>query len=221
MSEIVLQAKTRDIKKDSNSELRAGNFIPAVLYGPKTENINMAVADREFSDFLKSGHKTKPFSLKLDNEKTVKNILLQNFDRDTLKNKVLSIDFYQFDSAKKVKVTLPVFLEGKAPAQDLGGVVVLSMSEIEVECLPVNIPDKIVVDISVLKDFDSTIYIKDLKLPNDVICHIEPQTSVISVSEPVKEEVISQSATEETPVETKNSEAKEKTEKASETEQSR
>ncbi len=127
MSEIILQAKTRDVEKDSNSELRAENFIPAVLYGPKTENINMAVADREFRDFLKSGHKTKPFSLKLDSGQSIENVLLQNFDRDTLKNKVLSIDFYQFDSSKKVKVSLPVFLEGKAPVRDLGGVVVLSM----------------------------------------------------------------------------------------------
>ncbi len=221
MSERTLQAKTRDIKKDSNSELRTGNFIPAVLYGPQTENINLAVADREFNDFLKSGHKTKPFSLKLDNGQSIENVLLQNFDRDTLKNKVLSIDFYQFDSAKKVKVSLPVFLEGKAPVRDLGGVVVLSMSEIEVECLPVNIPDKIAVDVSVLKDFDSTIYIKDLKFPNDVVCHIEPQTSVVSVSEPLKEEAAPQPAAEEVPVETKDSEAKEKTEKASETERSR
>ena len=188
MSEIVLQAKTRDIAKEKNSELRTRGYIPAVLYGPKTENVNLAVMDREFDGFLKSGHKTKPFSIKLDNGQSIKNILLQNFDQDTLKNKVLSIDFYQFDSAKKVKVSLPVSLEGKAPVLELGGVVVLNMNEIEVECLPVNIPDKISVDISVLVDFDSTIYVKDLKFPADVVCHIDPQTSVVSVSEPLKEE---------------------------------
>ena len=218
MSEITLQVKTRDIKKESNRELRAGNFIPAVLYGPKTENINVAIMDREFEIFLKSGHKTKPFSLKLDNGQLIENVLLQNFDRDTLKNKILSIDFYQFDSAKKVKVSLPVSLEGKALVRDLGGVVVLNMSEIEVECLPMNIPDKIAVDISVLIDFDSTIYVKDLKFPADVVCHIEPQTSVVSVSEPLKEEAAPQPAAGEASVETKDSEAKEKTEKSSEAE---
>ncbi len=212
MSEIILQAKVRDVKKERSDELRTQGFIPAVLYGPKMENINMAVADREFESFLKSGHKTKPFSLKLDNGQSIANILLQNFDRDTLKNKILNVDFYQFDVTKKVKVSLPVFLEGKAPAREIGGVVVLSMSEIEVECLPVNIPDKITVDVSVLVDFDSTICVKDLEFPSDIVCHIEPHTSVVSVSEPLKEEVVLPSVTEETSVETKDSEVKEKTE---------
>lgn len=92
------------------------------------------------------------------------------------------------------------------------------MSEIEVECLPVNIPDKIAVDISVLKDFDSTIYVKDLKFPEGVVCHIEPRTSVISVSEPLKEEAALKPAAEEVSAETKDSAAKEKAEKTSETE---
>ncbi|HCI05189.1 MAG: 50S ribosomal protein L25 [Parcubacteria group bacterium GW2011_GWC1_45_9] len=189
MSEIILSAKTREIKQGTD-DLRNQGLIPAVLYGPKTENLNLTVSETDFSAFLKSGQRTKPFSLKLDGGKEIKNILLQDFVRDSLKSRILSIDFYQFDALKKVKVSLPIVLIGKAPAVELGGVIVQSMDEIEVECLPANIPEKLVVDISVLEDFDSTVYVKDLNLPKDVSCHIDPQTAVVSVSEPAKEEEV-------------------------------
>lgn len=198
MSEIILEAKLREIEKESNEGLRGQGYIPAVLYGPKIENLNLSVFEKDFDVFLKSGHRTKPFVLKLNNDKIIKDVLLHEFQRDSLKNKALSIDFYQFDVSKKIKVFVPVVLNGKAPAQDLGGVVVLNMSELEIECLPVNIPDSIVVDVGVLSDFDATVYVKDLKLPQGVSCHIDPQTSVVSVSEPLKEEVVIAKPVEET-----------------------
>ncbi|OGY40853.1 MAG: hypothetical protein A2570_00370 [Candidatus Brennerbacteria bacterium RIFOXYD1_FULL_41_16] len=189
MSEIILQVKTREIEKESNSELRNRGFIPAVLYGPETENLNLSVSEKELDSFLKSGHRTKPFVLKLDSSKSIDNVLLHELQRDSLRGKFSSVDFYQFDASKKIKVSIPIVLQGKAPTQDFGGVVVLNMNEIEIECLPVNIPNSVLVDVSVLSDFDATIYVKDLKFPVGVSCHIDSQTSVVSVSEPLKDEI--------------------------------
>lgn len=193
MSNLTLKAKLREAKEKA-AVLRSFGLIPAVVYGPGLEeNILLSVSDLDFSLFLKSGHKTKPFTIAVEGGKEIKNVLLQDVQKDTLKGTVLSADFYQFDASKKVKVSLPISIFGKAPAQDLGGVVVQSMNEIEVFCLPSNIPDKLEVDISVLIDFDSTIYVKDLKLPEGVTVSISGETPVVSVSEPQKEEsVVSQ-----------------------------
>jgi large subunit ribosomal protein L25 len=190
MSVLSLSVKLRTEQDRNPRTLRDQGLIPGVLYGPEIENLCLLIKEADFLCFLKTAPKNKPFVLKIEGEnKEIKNILLHELQEDSLKDRILSIDFYQFSAKKKIKVPLEIELIGKAPAQDLGGVVVQSMNEVEVECLPTNIPEKLVVDISCLEDFDSTIHIRDLKFPEGVVCNLDLQTPVVSITEPVKEVV--------------------------------
>ncbi|MEW5805326.1 MAG: 50S ribosomal protein L25 [Patescibacteria group bacterium] len=190
MPELSLSVKLRKSEERNPLTLRKNGLIPAVLYGPETENQVFTVDQAEFLQFLKSAPKNKPFRLKiLDSKAEIDNVLIHEIQKDSLKDQILNIDFYQFSSKKRIKLSVPIEFIGKAPAIDQGGVIVSNMNELEVECLPINIPEKILVDVSVLENLDSTIYVKDLNLPGGVVCHFDPQTPVVSVTEPTKEVV--------------------------------
>ena len=193
MDILQLSALPRTKIGKSVAELRKQGMIPAVIYGPDTENILISLDAKQSIELLARASENPIIELVCEAEwkgKAAYRVLVQEIRRDPVSQGVEHIDFYRFSATKKVKVDVPIEITGTAPAvADLGGVFLQNLDKLEVECLPDAIPREFVVDISGLKEFNDTIYVKDLTLPKEVVCHIDPQTPIVSITEPEKEEV--------------------------------
>jgi len=100
----------------------------------------------------------------------------------------IHIDFYQVNLSRTVTTDVPLVFIGESPAVKEGGILTKSMEDIEVEALPKDLPHEITVDISALKTFDSTLYVKDLVIPANVKVNVSGENPVVTVSAPISDE---------------------------------
>jgi len=158
-------------------------------------------------------------TLKIKNAKKAqkKACLIKEIQYHPVHGNILHVDFYEVSLTKAIKVNVPVVTKGEAQGvkQD-GGSLEHILWEIEVECLPTNIPKQIEVDVTSLKIGDS-LHVKDLTIPENVKVLNDPEATVVAVSAPVKEEVAVEAVEGESPAEPEV--IKEKKEKPAESEE--
>ncbi len=199
MSDIKLEAVVRETRgKGAARSLRRKGMVPGVLYGFKTDNLAVAVRQ---SDLLKILHDPKKRRMVVeleikDNGATSKKVIIKDVQNDILKHLPIHVDFYALDETKKMRVEVPVTLTGEPVGVKNGGILRHHLDEIEVKCLPHDIPEEVTVDISDL-DIGDAIFLKDLKAqvkyefvgdPNQIIVSVEhPAAEVEEVSVEVEE----------------------------------
>jgi large subunit ribosomal protein L25 len=183
-----LAVKSRDILGKKVKALRKEGIIPAELYGHGFENIHLALPAKEFNKVLKEAGSTSVVTLLLGKEK--KSAMIHSVARHSVTSEIIHVDFHQVRMDELVKAHVPLEFVGEAPAiKAFSAVINKSMSEIEVEAFPQDLPHSIVVDLSVLDALDKTIYVKDLKCPKGVTFLIDEDTAVVTAAEPAPEEV--------------------------------
>lgn len=190
MEKLILRAKKRNIFGKKNKTLRANGFVPAILYGKKIENYPLEIKIQDFTTTYKKSGDTNIIDLVFEDQgkELVKNVLVQDVSYHFLNGLPIHIDFYEVEMDKPIKAQVPIKFFGESPAVAEGGILIKSMNEIEVEALPANLPHEISVDISVLVDFNQTIYIRDIQFSSEVKIFIDESTPVVSVNEPISEE---------------------------------
>ncbi|MCD6085948.1 50S ribosomal protein L25 [bacterium] len=193
---IKLVAKIRK-KEEDPKEIRQSGFCPAILYGPKRENLLLKVPQKDFSLVLKEAGTTQFVDLFFEGEKEPLSVLIKDVSRHYLTGKVIHIDFYQPDLTKTIETLVPLEFVGSAPAERKGGVLIKNLKEIEVESLPKKLPKSIPVDLSSLTEFDSKILVKDIKFPEGVRPLISLETVIVSIGEAGREEIVEEGAKEE------------------------
>lgn len=194
MEQVELTAYLRDERgKQANKRLRKAGLIPAVVYGHNEETLALCCESEKLSAVLHTSARENVVAhLKImdaDRKKQKKSetVIVRQVQYDSLRGDILHVDFNHISLKKKITVKVPVETKGESPGVKLGGLLEHVLWEIEVECLPTNIPEKIVIDISQLQIGD-TIHIKDLLIPEDVQPFNEPDQSVLTI-EPPKAEV--------------------------------
>ena len=101
--------------------------------------------------------------LEIDGEK--RKVLIHDFQKHPLTNRFIHIDFYQVKMDEEIEANVEIVFVGEAPAvKELGGVLLKTMDEVLVRCLPADLPKEIKVDLSTLKTFDDRIFVKDLNI---------------------------------------------------------
>ena len=170
--------------------MRKNGRIPAILYGHGHESRMLAVPYLEFSRAYKEAGENTIVELSLDGEKPV-NTLIYDVQTDPLTGKFLHIDFYQVRMNVKVDASVPLVFVGESLAvRGSGGVLVKALDEVEVSCLPGNIPHEFSVDISALATFDDQIHVSDIIVPEGVEMLSDPDTVVALVDRPRTDEEI-------------------------------
>ena len=181
-----LNAKKRDLKKSVN-KLRINKQIPAILYGKKIKSQPLKVNYLEFANIYKEAGESTIIELNID--KKTKNTLIKNIQFHPVTDNILHIDFYQINMKEKITANVELKFTGISKAvKDEEGVLVKNIDEIEVECLPANLPKEIIVDISPLETFEDVIKIKDLPISQDIKVDLDPQEVVATVTPPRSEE---------------------------------
>jgi large subunit ribosomal protein L25 len=188
MPEIVVAAESRsETGKNANRRLRVAGKIPGVLYGEKKQPLQIAVAPREIAAILRSasGENTL-FDLQLDGGR--RKVILKEFQQEPLKGRLIHADFYEVALDKELHVKVHVELVGTAiGVKRDGGVLDFVTRELEIACLPTNIPEKISVDISEL-EIGKHVRVHDLKLPEKIRLLTDAELVVVHVVTPRAEE---------------------------------
>ncbi len=187
--------------KNEARRLRVGGRIPAVVYGARKkgkapEGVPVAVDPKELLRILHSeaGANTL-ITLKLDGDES--RVMVKEYQRDPVTHRLLHADFYQLAMDRAVTVTVPIVIRGEAKGVKLdGGMIDFVTREVQVECLPTDIPERIDVDVSELM-LHQAIRLRDLPENPKWKTLNEPETMLVHVVLPKAEEV---EATEEAEV---------------------
>ncbi len=185
----ILEAQKREPgTKNAARRVRAGGKIPAVVYGAGKESASVAVDPRQVLRILKSesGHNTI-FDLALDSDRV--KAMIVDWQFEPIKGTLLHVDLQRIAMDKELTVTVPVVLKGEAEGvKTEGGILEQLLREIEIECLPADIPKSIEVDISHLV-FGIEVRVKDLP-HNEKLKFLTEENQMIAHITTVKEEVV-------------------------------
>jgi large subunit ribosomal protein L25 len=204
MSEVVLKAKTREgTGKGVARKIRAEGRIPAVVYGHKTKPINLSIDGKAFEDLFRSvSIESTVINLEVEGgPKKPMKILIREIQRHPYRDKILHLDFYQISMKEAVTVEVPIsLLEVPVGVRTEGGILQHQLREVQISCLPGEIPEKIELDVSELSIGES-IHVGDLKLegvdllsdPDGLVATVLPPTVI---KEEVKPEVEEEEALE-------------------------
>ena len=193
MEEIFLDAQPREeIGRGKIKDLRQKGFIPAVVYSGGKESTAIKLSHKEFLTLVHQ-HRAEGvvINLKIKDDKIQKPrpCLIKEIQYHPVYGDVIHVDFNEISLTKEIKVNIPVVAKGEpVGVKQEGGSLEHILWEIEVECLPTNIPKNIEVDVSALKIGDS-IHIKDIAFPPDVKVLNDASAIILSVAAPMKEEV--------------------------------
>ncbi|MCL2720651.1 MAG: 50S ribosomal protein L25 [Treponema sp.] len=166
MSKVVLQAKNRQKFGSAESRrLRKSGRIPAVIYGRMGKSLSI---DLDSVDFMKG---TKGISestiVKVDVEGKSFDAFVKGTQRNIIDGNILHIDFYEVESGVTLRAKVSLILQGNPIGVREGGMLETPVHEIEIECLPKDLPERIEIDISGLKA-NHSFYVRDIKLGEGV-----------------------------------------------------
>lgn len=184
MSELTLEVHRReDTGKNANRRLRAAGQVPAVLYGGGKEPVSIQIQRRALLDLLRHGSgENTIFLLKLAGGDSQRHAMIREIETDPVTNQVLHLDFQRVEMSKKLRVEVPIELTGTAyGVKTEGGVLDFVTREVEVECLPADIPAHLTFDVTGLHIGDH-VEASALTLPKGVELVTEGDRVIASVS---------------------------------------
>jgi large subunit ribosomal protein L25 len=176
MKEVILDVNERKEKGTRVSRrLRSSGTIPAILYGAKQTPISLGIPAKDFNRVIHSGAgENVVLTLKFSGDKNEgKTAIIKEIQRDPVSHNVVHIDLLAISLKDKITVNVPVMVTGLAPGIKEGGILEYVQREVEIECLPTQIPENIMVDVSSL-NINESIYVRDLKLAEDTIKILTP-----------------------------------------------
>lgn len=179
-----------DTRKEKGRKARLQGALLAVLYGPKAKAVPLAVDKKEFEKVLSVAGESSLITLELGKDKTP--VLIREVQRHPLSGDPIHADFYQPRLDQKIKIMVPLVLQGEAPAaKELEGTLIQNIHEVEVEALPQDLPHEIAVSVAKLATFEDHILIQDLQAPSGVQILHDTQAIVAQVvpAEKVEEEL--------------------------------
>ena len=185
----VLTGKIREANgKSAARKLRTDECIPAVVYG-LNDNVSLSINPKELSKLIDAKGRNVLIELKVDGDSAEnRNVVLKEFQTHPLKPGWVHVDFLEIDISKKIKVKVPVFLVGVSPGEKQGGIVNHIIRALEIESLPIDIPEKFEVDMSGV-ELNQMIRVSDLNLGESLQILNDPNDIVLNVHlEKVKEE---------------------------------
>ena len=184
--EIEAQKRTSFGKKVK--QLRRDGWIPAEIYGRGIDNVSVQINAKNLNRVLDEAGATHLISIQVDRGSPVQT-LARNLQYSPVKRDLLHVDFYAVVMTEKVSVSIPIHVIGDNPLiEDEKGTLVHALNDIEIEALPGNLPESIEVDISGLTEFNETITVAELTVPEGVTLLVNPDVMVLTIQPPRSEE---------------------------------
>ncbi len=188
MQNLSLNVQTRNEKgKNACNRIRSAGFIPAVMYSHGTAQ-QLQVPSKEFSKMFK-GHISESVLINLVfTDKGADNthqVFIKDYQRDPVTDQIWHLDFYKVTLGEKIHTKVPVEVTGTPKGVRMGGILEIIERELEIECLPREMPEKINVDVTNL-NMGESIHIKDLTIGSSIKFLSDPDRVIVTVLTPHK-----------------------------------
>lgn len=174
---MVIQFKKREKNKKAEKYRKEG-YIPGVIYGPDIDNILVCIDKKDFLKNLKTQHIR--FDFEIDGVKYTG--ILQEIQKDPITLEPIHFDVYVPSLSKAITTTIPIIIEGEEEIIRKGYFLNKLLNEIEVEGIMGQIPENIKLNVADL-ELGDVLYVKDIKLPEDIKILTHPETPIVSVTE--------------------------------------
>jgi len=187
MTLVIKTEKRTELGKNASGRLRRQGLVPAILYGESIENVPLILKKKDIIEILKSetGENTI-FKVAFDSEE--RDVMIKEVQINPVTDELTHVDLIQISMDKPVRVSVPVELVGEAVGvKTEGGIVDFLLRELEIECLPREIPESIKVDISNLH-IHQAFKVQNLQLPAGIKILHDPNTAIVVISSVAEEE---------------------------------
>lgn len=183
---IAMKANGRSIStKGELREMRLQGQIPGVVYGKQLSSAALVSVDEKELQALLRSHPNAVLEIDIPSHGK-QSVMVSDVQRDSLTRHVLHVDFHQINLNENVRANVRIETEGDSEGVREGGILQVILHELEVQCLPGNIPEAVTVDISSLGVGESLL-VSDLKLPQGVESKSDPELVVLTILAPQKE----------------------------------
>jgi large subunit ribosomal protein L25 len=188
MNKIVLKATKRDVVGKKVGALRRQGKLPAVLYGHRIETSPILLDTYEGSQTLSRLTSSSLVTIDLDGKQYLAQV--REKQRDILKNRLVHVDFQVVSLTEKMHTKVGIELTGIAPAvKNFNAMIHTVLTALEVECMPQDLPARIVVDISGLAEIGDNIRVRDVVLSDKVKIRADKEEIIAVATAPRKEEI--------------------------------
>ena len=167
--------------------LRRAGRVPAILYGPGKESVMLSVDRQDFEGVIRK-RKISQILLNLiqNDDASKRTVMIKEMQTHPVSHDFLHIDFYEVAMDRKIRVNVPVVPKGKSVGVEQGGLLQLIRRELEVLCLPLNIPDALEVDTTNL-DIGDSLHVEDIPHGEGVEIAADVNFTVVTVLSPKAE----------------------------------
>lgn len=189
METLEIQADAREAgNKNKARRLRRAGKIPGVLYGPKTQAIALEIDKKDFSNRVAGLEGSHLVRLRSASSALADRVaLVKDVQYHPITGEVVHTDFYEVDLSATIQVHVPLHFVGKAAGVVRGGILQPVVREIEVECLPLDIPEFFNVDVTAL-DIGDSVHVEDVAMPSGVTAIYDSNFALVTVVPPTVEE---------------------------------
>ncbi len=177
--------RTEDFGSAGARRLLRGGQIPAVIYGKK-DPVHIALDAREFSNKMR--HFSETALLKIAVGRKHYEVLLKDYQEDLMRGQIKHVDFYEVTRGQALRTLVSIVLKGSPIGTREGGVLDQVLHEIEIECLPKDLPDSIDADVSHL-EINQALHLSDMHFP-ETIKVLEDLSRTVASVKGVKAEVL-------------------------------
>lgn len=186
--------KREGLGKGSCRKLRVKKLVPGVFYDAKGDNIPVAVEEMALSKLYHKTGSSTMFTLNIEGEERPS--LIWKIQNHPLKKRIVHVDFFGVELGKEMRLSVPVEIQGSPKGVKEGGILEVYREQIEIICLPRDIPHSIIIDVSDM-GVNQTVHVADVVMPEGVRALFEENFAVLGVTIPAEQSLEPNTGAEE------------------------
>ena len=188
MDRVVLKATKRDVTGKQVKALRRSGQLPGIIYGRHVSPVSIALDAHSASLALSKLTSSSLVTINVDG--TEYPALVREKQRNYIKNTLLHVDFLAVNLTEKIRTSVNIEIVGLSLAvKDFNAVLVNHLTELEVECLPTDLPERILVDLDPIKQVGDAIHVRDIVVSDNVRVLDDPDEMIVVATYAKEEEV--------------------------------
>jgi large subunit ribosomal protein L25 len=165
-----LKVDERDVLGKKVKYLRKKGTVPVHLFGHNVTSLSLQGEASTLHSIISRAGKTRLIDLKIGQSEKAHNVMVREVQKDPIRGNLIHIDFYEVNMAEKIRVEVPISIVGESPALKIReNMLHQDLNSLTIECLPDKMPDRIQVDISVIKEVEEAVRVRDIVIPGVLI----------------------------------------------------
>ncbi|HEX6817469.1 MAG TPA: 50S ribosomal protein L25 [Ktedonobacterales bacterium] len=182
--QVRVNAQRRSVTGKAVRRLRREGLIPANLYGHHIEPTSIQLDRQEFARFLKEHAATTIVSLALG-DGAPQTAVVRHVQRRPITGDIEHVDFLHVEMSEPIRAKVPIRFEGEDQAvKETSGLVLHLMESVELEALPANLPDAVILDVSQLHELNTSLHVSDLRVQSGVTVLTDTAEPVVKIEPP-------------------------------------